>query len=266
MRSGRTTLAVTTAMVFGAIAAPAASAAIAVTQTASPDPVDQGGTVTVQTTLTNGPTAEPDARAHVKITRPGTQTPVDSTYLTFTTSLGTCTFSGGSAECLFGAVPANASIQLTATVQANESFAQTVVAYKCTAPPACDFQTDLGTGASISQVDYPTEFSGSNKIKLTGVPATCTNSAFKAKAKVKAKKVTRTYAYLKGPKSEFGTPLPVSGEAGRIAKKKGRKLKVDIPANSLDPGFYELRIAAKRKGGQLKRTATFQVCGPTFGI
>ncbi len=41
---------------------------------------------------------------------------------------------------------------------------------------------------------------------------------------------------------------------------------MDIPANSLDPGFYELRIAAKRKGGQLKRTATFQVCGPTFGI
>ncbi len=265
MRSGRTTLAVAAAMVIAAIAAPSAWADATVTQTSSPETVDQGGTVTLATTITSA-VAEPDLRAHIKITRPGTQTAVDSNYATFTTDKGTCTASGGSAECLFGAVAANVPIHLTATVQANESFAQTVVAYKCTAPPACDFQTQLGTGASITQVDYPTEFSGSNKIKLTGVPTTCTNSAFKAKAKVKAKKVTRTYAYLKGPKSEFGTPLPVSGESGRIAKAKGRKVKAKIPADTLDPGFYELRIAAKRKGGQLKRSATFQVCGPSFGI
>ena len=40
-----------------------------------------------------------------------------------------------------------------------------------------------------------------------------------------------------------------------------------IQAGALDAGFYELKIAAKRKGGkQLKRTATFQVCGPSFEL
>ena len=58
---------------------------------------------------------------------------------------------------------------------------------------------------------------------------------------MKAKKVTRTYAYLKGPKSEFGTPLPVSGVKGRIAKAKEAKLKVKIQAGALDPASTSSR-------------------------
>ena len=170
-------------------------------------------------------------------------------------------------ECLFGALAANA-----VDSRSPPRFRRTSRSRRPSSPSSAPrrrtatSRPHLGSGASITQVDYPTEFSGSNKIKLTGVPATCTNSDFKAKAKVKAKKVTRTYAYLKGPKSEFGTPLPVSGGQGRIAKKKGRKLKVTIQAGTARPRLLRAQIAAKRKGGQLKRTATFQVCGPTFGI
>jgi hypothetical protein len=265
MGRGRTLLAVAAAMSIAAIAAPAAWADVTVTQTDTPDPVDQGGTVALETTIANTGGPETDVRAHVRMSRPGTQSPVDNTYLDFTTSQGTCTPSGAGFDCAFGDVPAGGVVSLNASVQANESFAQSVSVFKCTVPTNCEFETPLGQGASISQVNYPTEFSGSNKIKFKGVPATCTNSDFKLKAKVKAKKVTRTYAYLKGPKSEFGTPLPVSGVKGRIAKSKKAKLKVKIEAGAFDPGFYELKVAAKRKGGQLKRTATFQVCGPSFG-
>ena len=158
-------------------------------------------------------------------------------------------------------------VTLTASIAANESFAQAVSVFTCLVPTNCEFEFALGSGGSTTQVNYPTVFSGSGKIKITGVPAACANSDFKAKAKVKAKKVSRTFAYLNGPKSEFGNPLPVSGVKGRIAKSKKAKLKVKIPAGALDPGFYELKFAAKRKGsGQLKRTAVFQVCGPSFRI
>lgn len=266
MRPGRTTLAAAAALVLGALGAPAASADVTVTQTDSPDPVDRGGTVTVQTTITNNGAAEPDLHAQVGLSRPNEPTPVDDSYLSLTPSQGTCAPSGDSAECELGAVGAGASVTMTAAVRANQSFAQTVSAYICTGPSGCDSgRTFLGTGSSVTQVNYPTVFKGSNKIKLTGVPETCTTSDFKAKAKVKANKVRRTYAYLNGPQSEFGGPLPGGGVEGRIGKARKAKLKVKVHAATLDPGFYELKFAAKRKGGsQLKRSATFQVCGRTF--
>ena len=53
------------------------------------------------------------------------------------------------------------------------------------------------------------------------------------------------------------TPAPKGEAAGRLWD--GCLLVAETP------GFYELKIAAKQKGGkQLKRTATFQVCGSTF--
>lgn len=267
MRIGRTTLAGVAGLAVMAVLAPVAAASVTITQTDSPDPVDQGGTVTLHTTITNTGAAESDLRAHVRLARPGTQTAVDDTYASFSTSNGTCSGGVGSsgADCVFGPVAAGASVTLDATVTANESFAQTVAAYRCTAPPQCDFETPLGSGGSITQVNYPTVFEGSGKIKLKGVPTACTNSSFKVKAKAKGKKVSRIYAYLKGPKTEFGTPTSGQRVSGRIAKKKGSKLKVTVAANGFDPGFYDLKIAAKQKGGsQLKRTATFQVCGSTF--
>ena len=85
--------------------------------------------------------------------------------------------------------------------------------------------------------------------------------------KAKSKKANRVYVYLKGPTSEFGDPLPVSGVSGRIKKAKGSKAKVKIAENTLDPGFYELKVSAKRKGkGAVSRSAKFQVCGPNFGF
>ena len=113
MGRGRTILAAAAAMAIAAIAAPAAWADVTVTQTDSPDPVDQGGTVTVQTTITNGPTAEPDpVRAHVRMSRPGTQTPVDNTYVyVHYLDRGRARPSGRPAfECDFGAVAANEAV------------------------------------------------------------------------------------------------------------------------------------------------------------
>ena len=271
MRPSRTLLILAATLVVGAIAAPSASAVVTVTQANSPDPVDQGGTVSYQVTLTSD-IAEPDLRAHINISRPGSQAGVDSTYQSYSAvspNPNPCVLQPSSLECSFGGVTPNQPITLTMTVLANESFAQNVLAYKCTTPPPqpCDFQDNLGSSSVATQVNYPTEFSGSNKLKLSGIPAECTNSSFKAKVKAKAKKVSRIYASLKGPKSEFGNALPVSGVSGQIAKTDKRKLKVRIRADELDPGFYDLKFAAKRKGGpQLKSKAVFQVCGPTFGL
>ena len=266
MRGGRTTLAVAAAMVIAAVAAPAAGAAVTVTQTDSPDPVDQGGTVTVTTTLTSD-VAQHDLRAHINISRPGSQTPVDNTYLTLNADRRACQLTGAStAECGFGAGAGEHPGPRDDDRPGERVIPAAGAGLLLHRAPGLRLPDRLGQGGSTTQVNYPTEFKGSGKIKLTGVPATCTNSDFKAKAKVKAKKVSRTYAYLNGPKSEFGTPLPVSGVHGRIAKKQGSKLKVKIQAGALDPGFYELKIAAKRKGGQLKRSAIFQVCGPSFGL
>ena len=83
------------------------------------------------------------------------------------------------------------------------------------------FETQLGSGGSTTQVDYPTTFKGSNKVKITGVPGECTNSAFKVKAK--SKKANRVYVYLKGPTSEFGDPLPVSGVSGGSRRPRARR-------------------------------------------
>jgi hypothetical protein len=256
------------ALLIGAIAVPAAQADVTVTQTFSPQTPIAGTTATVHTTITNGPTAEPDLRAHVRLTRPGSQAIVrNNIYESFTASQGTCTIvSEGSVECSFGALPANAEVQLNAAIETNKSFEQTVAAYRCTAPPVCDSQTSLGTGGSITVVSHPTIFSGSSRVKLKGLPQACTNRAFTANAKVKGKKVSRVAAYLKGPKSEFGNALPGRGVSGRIAKTKKRKLRVTIPGDELDPGFYNLTVAAKRKSGRVKKTARFQVCGPTFGL
>ena len=270
MRRGRTTLATAAALVVAAVVAPSAWGAMTVTQTDSPDPVIAGQFVTLQTTITNGPTAESDVRAHVNLSRPGSQTASEALYESFTTSQGTCAVASNSqgAECLFGPVPANGSVQLNMTVRASQSFAQTVSVFKCTVPTNCEFETALGSAATTTQVNHPTVQNGTRKIKLTGTFETCTNSAFTAKAKVKNRniKLSRLLAYLKGPKSEFGTPLPSSGVSGQIGKTKRHKLKVKVPANTFDPGIYELKIVARRKNGkQFKRSSTFQVCGPTFG-
>ena len=68
MRIGRTTLAGVAGFAVMAVLAPAAWAAegVTITQTDSPDPVDQGGTVTLQTTITNTGTAQSELRAHVR--------------------------------------------------------------------------------------------------------------------------------------------------------------------------------------------------------
>ncbi len=269
MRIGRTTLAGVAGLAAIAALAPAAWADVTVTQTASPDSVFPGGTATLQTTITNGPIAESDLRARVSLTRPGSQTKAKALYESFTPSQGTCSVSvsTGTVDCSFGAVAANAAVKLDASVQAKQSFEQTVVAYRC-GSPVCDVQTTLGTVATTTEVNHPTVYSGTSKIKLTGLFQTCTNSAFTAKAKVKNgnTKISRMTASLSGPESEFGAPLPPSNQDGRLKKAKGRKLKVKVPGNRLDAGFYDLKIVAKRKGGKkLTRTAHFQVCGPSFG-
>jgi hypothetical protein len=245
-----------------------ASAAITITQTNSPDPVARGGTVTSQMTIANtGGPSEPDVRARASLTRPGgSEAGVDNSYLSFTSTQGNCAPAGAAAACELGTLAPGASVTLSATIEANESFAQTVTAFKCPNPTSCDFPTVLASSSEPTQVNYPTVEKGSGKIKLNGVPESCTNSSFKLKARAKAKKVSRMYAYLNGPESEFGIPLPGPGVRGRIKKTESSRLKAKVSADTLDPGFYQLKVSAKRSGGQLTRTATFQVCGPTFRL
>ena len=250
-----------------AVGASAASAAVTITQTDSADPVAQGTTVNYTVTVVSD-VAVNGLHVSTAITRPGSRTPVDNRYLAPLTSSrpnGSCTSAGPStADCsIAGTHPAGEPWIITASIQANESMQQVVTGYTCTAPPACDFHTDLGIGVETTQVDLPPRFRGSQKIKIKGLPSTsCASGRITIKAKAKAKKVNRFFAYLNGPKTEWGTPLLGDKVSGKIKKTENRKLKVTLPTG-LDPGFYQLKLVASQKGGsKLKRTATFQVCGP----
>ena len=262
-------LAVAVGAIPALLGAPPAGATITVTQTGPAGAVEQGATVTYQATVANsaGAPTEPDLRTHVALSRPTSDAPVDDQYLTFSTSQGSCQMQAKAVECQLGALAGGATVQLSATIEANQSFAQKVTAYRCTAPPACDFTTELGTSVETTQVNYPPELSGSKKISIKGLPPGCADASFKVKAKAKAKRVSRMYGYLSGPTTEFGTTLPTGQVHGRIAKSTGSKLKLKLKADKLDPGFYELKLTAKPKHGKtLTRKASFQVCGPTAGF
>ena len=243
-----------------------ASAAVAISQSESPDPVPQGGNVTSTILVSNPGAAVTGVQLQLGLTRAGQAAGAKDSYLSITPSVGSCTVSGtgNAGACSLGDMAPGAVVGITAVIKTNESFDQTVRAFRCF-DAVCDFPEELGVSVGTAHVIIPPVISGSSKIKVNGLPSSCTSSKFTAKAKAKGA-ITRFYAYLSGPRNEFGTSLPSGSNSKRIKKGTKKKLAVPIKADTLSPGFYELKLTAKPKQGKAATTfVQFQVCGDFVG-
>ena len=246
--------------------APAAFGAPTVTQVDSQDPVPRGENVIYTMTVTNSGGPE-EVWLSTLTTKAGSDASVPNPYISLTSSQGSCTidppnshgYTGG--ECALGTVSTGASVQVQGVVQANYSMDHRAVLFLGCDPSGGGSCFPFFTDGERTTVTHPPTLSGSEKIRVTGLPPGCATSAFTAKAKAKAKGVRSMTATLSGPRNEFGGHVDGDSFSGRIARKAGSRLKAKVPAETLDDGFYKLTFLALRKGvPNLKTAATFQVC------
>ena len=240
-----------------------ASAAVSVTQTESADPVAEGTSVTYTVTLTNTGAQVDNARLTVQTMKSTDESPVENPYLSLTSTQGSCAlntgggFTGG--QCAIGALAGGASVQVVGTVQADFSMQHVASLASCDATG--EFCFPQTSSSETTTVTHAPTFSGSKKIKVTGLPAQCASSTFKAKAKAGASGVKSVAASISGPRDEFGIPASGFKPPKQLAKQKGKKVKAKVQGATLPDGYYELAFLALRKGSpNLKRTVTFQVC------
>jgi Domain of unknown function DUF11 len=243
--------------------ADSAAAALTVSQVESADPVSESEQVTYTMTVGNtGPDPVENVALQVTATKTNDESPVDNPYLSLTPTQGSCTLDAGSfsgGRCALGTLAVGASSQVTGVVQANFSMANVATVFLC--DPSGQFCFDNGTSTEKTTVVHGPSQSGSNKVKIRGMPADCASGTFKARAKAKPRKVRSVLATISGPRDEYGVPLNGYKGPRKLAKKKGRRVKAKVKAGNLRDGFYELIFHAQRKGKPtLKRTATFQVC------
>lgn len=247
-------------------AAPAA-AADDVTQTDSPDPVQQGQNVTYSITVTNNFSEADELWLSTLVTKQGSDAAVDNPYVSIDSSQGSCApdppgLYGDykSATCSLGTMAPGAVVTVTAVVKANHSMDHSATTSDCD-PLASSFCYPIFTDFESTSVTVPPSISGSPKIVITGLPASCASSDFKLKAKAKPRSVRNMVVSLSGPRNENGGLIDgVISTSGRIGKEKGRKIKVPIDAASMDAGFYKLTFLALKKGGKLKTKVNFEVC------
>jgi hypothetical protein len=161
-------------------------------------------------------------------------------------------------SCQLGDVPAGGSVQIVTTVRINESMDQ--LSSILAGATSGIFHSDSARVRAI----YPPRVSGSNKIKLKGLPDGCVDRDFKLTASSKgAKKIT---ASLAGPYDEWHDRLQGSGFSGKIGAEKGSKLKLDVPLERERAGFYDLKLAAKFENKPKQKTeVNIQRCGDYFG-
>lgn len=140
-----------------------------------------------------------------------------------------------------------------------------VSGHECTYPPpegssgTCD---DPGrTVGARTLVDAPPEVRGSEQIKVRGLPTGCVDRdlAFTAKASG-AKKLKASFS---GPRNVDGGPEDGEGFASRsLGAEKGTKLRRALSAAELNPGYYEIKLAAKYDSKPKQQTLIWlQRCG-----
>ncbi len=243
-----------------------AAASVTVTGSASAEVVDRGATVTDTFTVTNstpGCTSFCDGvySLDMLLVRSKSDAPVDNPFLSVTTTFGTCrvdpvdSYGYHYAVCDFGPLSAMpATIQVVATIQANESFDNF-------AGISEDRQSIMETVNAITEVIYPPDVSGSEKLVIKGLPAGCASQDLKLKARAKGD-IGRFTATLAGPRDEWGARYPDSfGKT--IARATGQShLKVKVPVSKLTSrGFYLITFQAVSKGHPtLAKKVNLQVC------
>ena len=133
-----------------------------------------------------------------------------------------------------------ATIQVVASIQANESFDNF-------AGIGLDGQSIMETVNPITRVIYPPDISGSAKLVLKGLPAGCASEDLKLKARAKGD-IGRFTATLAGPRDEWGARYADSfGKT--IARATGKsRLKAKIPVSKLTPGLLHDHLPGGQQG------------------
>ena len=232
-----------------------------VSMTGPAGPLPKGEEATYTTTVTNQGDAasEPlDSVVHLSSYRADGERPVNNPYVSATPSQGSCTPSNFDSsfgtyygqECSLGSIAPGASATVTSVVTLNEAMDHNSYVHGGTG----------GQATVTTLVDSPPTVTGSEKIKLSGLPDACASKDFTMKAKAGgAKKIT---VQQRGPLQSTGNPI--SGEFPKnkkIAVEKGGKAKVPVDAGSLEPGYWELKIVAKFDGKPKQTTLVlFQRC------
>lgn len=216
---------------------------VSMTGPAGPIPKGQAATYTaVVTNQGTGPATGEESSLSLSSYRVNGERPVPNPYLSVAPAQGSCELKKfpsrfgdyHSAECLLDTIPAGGSVEVTATVEINESMDHNAFV---------GFQQG-GRAHVTTLVDSPPEITGSNKIRLSGVPDSCATGDFTLKAKAKgAKKMSAT---LRGPLNASGRPEDGGfSDTKKLKTVQGDKLTARIKAGSLDPAFYEVKLAAK---------------------
>jgi hypothetical protein len=256
----------TLAVCAGLLVAPAGAYATLTFTQVGPTEVRSGETAQFTMTAGNtGPDAEQFSVGMLEV-RAGGEKAVQNPYQSVTTSPGTgsCTidpvqppFNYHGAECQLQ-LAAGQQAQIVAVIQVNESMDHLAGVLS-------------SMGAFTSPFDshrvwaiYSPRISGSNKIKIKGLPDGCVDRDFKITASAKgAKKIT---AALAGPYDEWHGRLSGSGFSGKIGAEKGKKLKTEVPLERERAGFYDLKLAAKFENKPKQKTeVNIQRCGVPEG-
>lgn len=244
----------------GLLAAPgAASAALTFNQVASPTEVRSGETAQLTMTVGNTGTEAEQVEVGAIELRMGGEKAVNNPVESVSTAQGSCTvdqvdsYGYRGVTCQLN-VPAGGSAQVTEVVTVNESmdnFAGILDSRGAISGPA---------DTARVQAIYPPRVSGSEKIKVKGLPDGCVDRDFTVTVSSKgAKKVT---AGLAGPYDEWHNRLDGVGFSGKIGAESGSKLKLKVPLERERPGFYDLKLAAKFENGPKQKTeVNIQRCG-----
>jgi Domain of unknown function DUF11 len=254
------------AVVAMALALPSTAAAgtsfdIAVSQTESADPVQRGAPVTYTVTMVNqGSEAFPGVGLDLFSLTPGRSGAVANPYQSFTSSQGECVIEPAGdyqqVVCALGSLAPGASLQVTATVQANHSMDHVAGLLLCEfGPSSCQAYSDQDPSDDEVRerltVIAPPQITGSKKVKLKGLPEGCVEGDLALKAKAKG-------ADIKGIKAK----LMGRNYSERLGRAEGNKLKFTLPGSELEQSLiYELNVNVTRKGKPgLKRSVELQAC------
>jgi len=244
------------ALVAGALlVVPAgAPADLVVTQSASPKPVKKGELVTIAVSVTNTggrAVSGDDATVSMFSLLGSTDRAADNPYQSAVASQGGCTLEQQgayhTANCAFGELAAGASAQVSAVVRVNESMNHV-------AAPPHDTWSELPVAAGV-----PPVLTGSAKVALAGLPATCAPGDFTLTITSRAPRTRQIRASLFLGYDDEGAGITFQRSA------KGRRLRATIPVSKLfEPkigGLHKITIYAYRKGAHaLKRTISFEPC------
>ncbi|HVP02815.1 MAG TPA: hypothetical protein VMT10_09620 [Solirubrobacteraceae bacterium] len=292
-RGGRpgTAAALAAAMVAaGLVAAPAEAQQpypdIAVSQMVSSNLVQRGAPVTITMTVTNVGTAPTDAVLDTLPRRVQASIGTNDPYTSVTTTQGSCSTSMDAyarptpgdpgtpiLHCDLGTLGAGVNAVVTAVVQMNLAADFFVFASPPTGPDSNILNDEAN---DIVNVSAPPVVTGSNKIRLGGLPAGCVSGDLHLTVTAPAAPApTQVEAYAGIQETADGVPTPWK------ASVRGRRLTATVPTSKIvvtryTPGRDRVRfddpytihvVVHRHRAPAIKALITFKICAaPLHGL